>query len=66
MITSKDIGTQMVDARTGRTVTILAHDVWKGGQVVCVNDPATLNPMNIPGIENYWVDARHLVLKGDK
>lgn len=60
MITTNDIGTQMMDTLTGATVTIVALEQWKGGLAVCVTDPTTPNPVGIPGLENYWTDSRRL------
>lgn len=55
-----EIGKQFVDTLTGDVVTVVAVDQWKGGLAVCVRNPNTPNPSNIPGIENYWLDSNHL------
>lgn len=60
MINTNDIGKQFTDTLTGVTVTVVAMEQWKGGLAVCVTDPTTPNPAAIPGIENYWLDSRHL------
>lgn len=60
MITSHDIGKQFTDTLTGDTVTVIALEQWQGGLAVCVHNPTTPNPAGIPGLENYWVDSRHL------
>jgi hypothetical protein len=60
MINTNDIGTQMVDTLTGDTVTVIALEQWKGGLAVCVRNPNTPNPAGIPGLENFWLDSRHL------
>lgn len=60
MINTNDIGKQFTDTQVGDVVTIIALEQWKGGLAVCVRNPNTPNPSNIPGLENYWLDSRHL------
>lgn len=54
------VGQQFLDTLVGDIVTVVATEKWLGGLAVCVRNPATPNPANIPGLENYWTDSRHL------
>lgn len=60
MITTNDIGKQFIDTQVDEVVTLIALDQWPRWLAACVCNPNTPNPSNIPGIDHYWLDSRHL------
>lgn len=60
--------TLQIDVRIGKQyrvrdniVTVTAFNEWDGVEHVCVYDPTTLNPANIPGLDHYWIPFAALV-----